>query len=119
MVYGDNKLYNVAIIVPDMDAVKKWAGEQGISADSDEKLLANGKVKDQLQAEVDKAGGNFKGFERIKKITLTAEDFTTQNGMLTPSMKVKRRFVWQKYSAALEALYADDAKDKKGASASA
>ena len=119
MVYGDNRLYNVALIVPEMDAVKKWAGEQGISADSDEKLLANAKVKDQLQAEVDKASANFKGFERIKRVTLTAEDFTTQNGMLTPSLKVKRRFVWQKYGAQIEALYAEDAKNKKSASAAA
>jgi long-chain acyl-CoA synthetase len=118
MVYGDNRLFNVALIVPDMDAVKKWAGENGVSADSDEKLLESQKVKDMLQGEVDKASQSFKGFERIKKITLTAEDFTTQNGMLTPSLKVKRRFVWQKYGPQIEALYADVEKSK-GASAAA
>ena len=112
MVYGDNKLYNVALIVPDMDAVKKWAGEQGISADSDEKLVENGKIREMIQSEVDKASQSFKGFERIKRITLTAEDFTTQNNMLTPSLKVKRRFVMQRYGAALDALYAEDAKSK-------
>jgi len=118
MVYGDNRLYNVALIVPDMDATKKWAGEQGISADSDEKLLENARVKEMLKAEVDKSSSNFKGFERVKKITLTAEDFTAQNDMLTPSLKVKRRVVWARYKAQVEALYADDAKGK-GASASA
>jgi long-chain acyl-CoA synthetase len=118
MVYGDNRLFNVALIVPDMDAVKKWAGEQGISADGDDKLLENQRVRDMLQAEVDKASSSFKGFERIKKIALTAEDFTTQNGMLTPSLKLKRRVAWQKYQAQLEALYAD-VKKEKGASAAA
>jgi long-chain acyl-CoA synthetase len=118
MVYGDNRLYNVALIVPDMDATKKWAAEQGISADSDEKLLENAKVKEMLQGEVDKFGSSFKGFERIKKITLTAEDFTAQNDMLTPSLKVKRRVVWARYKGQIEALYADDAKGK-GASATA
>jgi long-chain acyl-CoA synthetase len=117
MVYGDNKLFNVALIVPDPDAVKKWAGEQGIPADALEKLLENQRVKDMLQVEVDKASQSFKGFERIKKITLTADDFTTQNGMLTPSLKVKRRVVWQKYGPQIEALYADV--EKKGASAAA
>jgi len=117
MVYGDNKLYNVALIVPDMDAVKKWAGEQGISAEGDEKLLENAKVKELVQAEVDKAGEHFKGFERIKRVTLTAEDFTTQNGMLTPSLKVKRRVVMQKYKEQVESLYADDAKQKGAAAA--
>lgn len=117
MVYGDNKLFNVALIVPDMEAVKKWAGENGASADSDEKLLENAKVKDMLQAEVDKASSQFKGFERIKKIALTAEDFSTQNDMLTPSLKVKRRVVWKKYGPQIEALYAEGG--KKAASASA
>lgn len=118
MVYGDNRLFNVALIVADMDATKKWAGDQGISADSDEKLLENGRVKEMLQAEVDKASGSFKGFERIKKIAVIAEDFTTQNGMLTPSLKVKRRVVWGKYASLIEALYTD-ADKSKGAAATA
>jgi long-chain acyl-CoA synthetase len=118
MVYGDNRLYNVALIVPDLDATKKWAAEQGLSADSDEKLLENARVKEMLQGEVDKFGSTFKGFERIKKITLTAEDFTAQNDMLTPSLKVKRRVVWARYKNQIEALYAEDAKGK-GASAAA
>ncbi len=118
MVYGDNKPFNVALIVPDLDALKKWASAQGISAESDAKLLENAKVKEHMQAEVDKASGEFKGFERIRKVFLTAEDFTTQNDMLTPSLKLKRRVVWQKYGPQIEALYAE-AKATKGASAAA
>ena len=48
----------------------------------------------------------FKGFEAIKDFALIAEDFTTDNGMLTPSLKVKRRKVIEKYGKAVEALYA-------------
>lgn len=114
MVYGDNRLFNVALIVADMDAVKKWAAEQGIAGEGD-KLLENARVKEMLQAEVDKASQSFKGFERIKKITLISEDFTTQNGMLTPSLKVKRRVVWGKYAPLIEALYADAEKSKSAA----
>jgi long-chain acyl-CoA synthetase len=117
MVYGDNRLFNVALIVADMDAVKRWAGEQGIGASGDA-LLENGRVKEMMQAEVDKAGSAFKGFERIKKIAVISEDFTTQNGMLTPSLKVKRRVVWGKYAPQIEALYGD-ANKGKGASAQA
>ncbi len=118
MVYGDNRLFNVALVVADMDATKKWAGEQGISAGGDDKLLENAKVKAMLEAEVDKASAQFKGFERIKKIAVIGEDFTTQNGMLTPSLKVKRRVVWAKYAPLIEALYADAGKSK-GATAAA
>jgi long-chain acyl-CoA synthetase len=67
--------------------------------------------------EVDKYSSNFKGFERVKKITLTAEDFTLENNLLTPSLKVKRRFVWQKYGPQIEKLYAEDAKGKDAGAA--
>jgi long-chain acyl-CoA synthetase len=117
MVYGDNRLFNVALIVPDLDAVKKWADTQGITAGDPAKLLDNSRVKEMLKDEVDKASSSFKGFERIKKIAITPEDFTTQNGMLTPSLKVKRRVVWQKFAPELEALYADAAKGKSAAAA--
>jgi len=118
MVYGDNKLFNVALIVADPDNVKRWASEQGIAGDSAEKLVENAKVKEMIQAEVDKASSHFKGFERIKKVAVIADDFTMQNGMLTPSLKVKRRVVMAKYAPMIEALYADVEKSK-GASATA
>ena len=82
------------------------------------KILEDKRVVDQVQSEVDKYSSNFKGFERIKKICLVEEDFTTQNNMLTPSLKVKRRTVWQKYGPKIEALYADVSK-AKGATAAA
>ena len=115
MVYGDNRLYNTALVVPDMENLKKWAGDQGIDTSNQDKLLADKRVVAQVMSEVETFSKSFKGFERIKKITLTAEDFTQENGMLTPSLKVKRRFVWQKYGPQIEQLYAEDAKDKSEA----
>ena len=117
MIYGDNRLYNTALVVPDMDALKKWAGDQGIDTSDQDKLLTDKRVVSHLMSEVVSFSKAFKGFERIKKITLTAEDFTQENGMLTPSLKVKRRFVWQKYSSQIEKLYAEDAKKEAEASA--
>jgi len=115
MVYGDNRLYNVALVVIDPEYVKTWAAEQGLSFKDNDEMCNNERVKKQVMAEVEKYSVDWKGFEKVQKITLTAEDFTTQNNMLTPSLKVKRRFVWQKYSAQLEALYADGAKGKAAA----
>jgi long-chain acyl-CoA synthetase len=79
--------------------------------DNDE-MCKNDAVKKQVMKEVEHYSKDWKGFEKVQKITLTAEDFTTANNMLTPSLKVKRRFVWQKYSAQIEALYADGQKAK-------
>lgn len=117
MVYGDNRLYNVALVVADMEALKAWATEHGVDTGDTDKLLKDKRVVDHMMSEVEKYSTSFKGFERIKKITLTAEDFTQENNLLTPSLKVKRRFVWQKYGPQIEALYAEDAKSKESSAA--
>ncbi len=105
MVYGDNRLYNVALVVPEMGALKSWATEQGIEASDDAKLCEDKRVKEHLMGEVDKYAAEFKGFEEIKKVTLLPEDFTPENGMLTPSLKVKRRVVVERYKDKIESLY--------------
>ncbi len=106
MVYGDNKPYNVALVVANIDAVKKWGGDNGVSDSDPEKLLASPKVRALFKGELDHYGEKFKGFEGVKDFALVSEDFTTDNGMLTPSLKVKRRKVVETYQPILDALYA-------------
>ncbi|XXY51871.1 long-chain fatty acid--CoA ligase [Sorangium sp. So ce269] len=106
MVHGDNRLFNVALIVPELTALTEWARGEGLTFESPEAMLEHPRVVARVQAEVDKCTSGAKGFEKIKKIALTAEDFTAENGMLTPTLKLKRRVVLQKYGPALEALYA-------------
>ncbi|MGK3960858.1 long-chain fatty acid--CoA ligase [Sorangium sp. So ce118] len=105
MVHGDNRLFNVALIVPELTALTEWARGEGLTFESPEAMLEHPRVVARVQAEVDKCTSGAKGFEKIKKIALTAEDFTAENGMLTPTLKLKRRVVLQKYGPALEALY--------------
>ncbi len=102
MLFGANKPYNVAVVVPDQDYLKTWAAKEGVNLNG---IVDNERVKELLKDELDKFGSNFKSYEKPKKITLTLEDFTTDNGLLTPSMKIKRRLVVDKYKDALEALY--------------
>jgi len=111
MVYGDNKPYNVALVVANVDAVKKWGADNGVSESDPEKLLANPKVQKLFKSELDHYGEKFKGFEGVKDFALIHEDFTTDNGMLTPSLKVKRRKVVEVYQPVIDALYAKK-KDK-------
>ncbi len=107
MVYGDNKPFNVALVVPSMPAVKKWADEQHVSLPgSPEAIVKDDRVRSLLKQEIEKHGAAFKGFESIQDFALVAEDFTTDNGMLTPSLKLKRRKVIEAYGPAIEALYA-------------
>lgn len=106
MVYGDNRPHNVALVVANVDAVRAWGAENGVSESDDDKLLAHAKVRALFKKELEQHGGKFKGFEEVRDFALIAEDFTTDNGMLTPSLKVKRRKVLEKYQPAIDALYA-------------
>ena len=106
MVYGDNKPFNVALVVANVDAVTKWGTDNGVSERDADKLLANAKVRALFKAELDHYGEKFKGFEGVKDFALIPEDFTTDNGMLTPSLKVKRRTVVETYQPLLDGLYA-------------
>jgi long-chain acyl-CoA synthetase len=97
----------VALIVPDLIALKKWAAAQGIAVESDEELLANPRAVAHIRSEVNAYSTDWKGFEKVQRVTLIVEDFTTQNGLLTPTLKLKRRVVLQMYGDRLEALYAE------------
>jgi len=103
-VYGDNKPYNVALIVPDMDALKKWAEEQGIT-DTGAELAKNEKVQALMREQIDRYSGDFKQFEKIKKFSIILEDFTIDNDMLTPKMSVKRNKVLEHWGDELQSLY--------------
>lgn len=102
MIYGENKPHNVAVVVPDPQTLERWAKEQGKSLGDAAK---DPEVKKLLQSEIDKQAATFKSYERPKGLLVVNEDFTLENGILTPSLKIKRRAVIAKYGKALEALY--------------
>ncbi len=107
MVFGDNKLFNVALVVPDVEALTGWAKEHGVGGDLNA-WLEDGKVHELIQGELDKyAQDVFKGYERVKKFTLIPEEFSTDNDMLTPTLKLKRRNVIARYQDTLDSMYTD------------
>jgi long-chain acyl-CoA synthetase len=104
VVYGSGRPYNVALIVPDLPAVTGWAKQQGITAEG-ESLLSEPAVLSLLEAEVDKANLGFKGYERIQNFVLEPEELNAGNGMLTQTLKLKRRTFNDKYAPVLDSLY--------------
>ncbi|MFW2389277.1 MAG: AMP-dependent synthetase/ligase [Polyangiales bacterium] len=105
MVYGMNREYNVAVVVPDYEALKPWALERDLDP-APASLAKNEDLRALLEEEINKFSGKFKGYEKARKIFVGDEDFTTENGMLTPTLKLKRRVVLQRYNDAIESLYA-------------
>ncbi len=118
MVYGDNRPYNVALVVANVVAVRKWGKENGVSESDDDKLLGSAKVRELFKKELGAYAEKSKGFEEVRDFALVAEDFTTDNGMLTPSLKLKRRAVLAKWQTTIDGIYAKK-KSKEGASATA
>jgi long-chain acyl-CoA synthetase len=107
MVYGDNRPYNVALLVADIPAVRRWAEAEHLRLPADEEgILKDERVRALFKAEIDSRAAAFKGFEAIREFALIAVDFTTDNGMLTPSLKLKRRKVVETFGAIFEQMYA-------------
>jgi long-chain acyl-CoA synthetase len=104
VVYGDNQPHNVALIIPDMTSLKAWAENQGMSSDA-KAILSDNRTHELLRKEIESCSRDFKGFESVVKFVLSAEELTTANGMLTPTLKLKRRNVLAKYEPQLKALY--------------
>ncbi|MCG8460891.1 MAG: long-chain fatty acid--CoA ligase [Holophagales bacterium] len=101
---GANKPHNVALIVPDRDALEGWAKANGVSGDY-EKTLEHRKIRQLIEAEIEAHGKAFKGYERLRNFALIAEEFSIDNGLLTPKMSVKRRKVLDLYGDMLDDLY--------------
>ena len=103
---GDARPYNVALIVLDPEYAPAWAAKQGIDADGVAALAENEQVLAAVQAAVDEANAKMSRVEQIKRFELLPEDWLPGGDELTPTMKLKRRPIADKYEAEIEGLYA-------------
>ncbi len=105
VIYGENRPYNVCLVVPEFPALQRWAEQKGLPTNVTS-LTESPEVKAFVASEITGAlKGKYGGYEIPKKFLLLAENFTLENGMLTQTMKLKRRVVLKKYMDAIEALY--------------
>ena len=105
VVIAQGRHFPSALIVPDFEALRAWAADQGIDAPSNTVLCAASKVQDRIMEEVADGCKDMPRFERIKKIALVDQDFSVDGGELTPTMKVRRKQVNEKYSSLIESIY--------------
>ncbi len=106
-VIGDKRKFLSAIVTVDAENMQAWAGEQGIAFNGIDDLLANEKVIQHVETQVAEKNKEFASFESIKKITLVPE-FTIENGLLTPTLKVKKNVVMDQYQNKIDAMYPTD-----------
>jgi len=104
MVNGADQPFAVALIVPDFERLEEWAKEQGLPV-SRKELLAHPATQVLFRKEIDAKSEGGRGYEHIKKFILLPEEFSVENDMLTPTLKVKRRVVEERYRDQIAALY--------------
>ena len=105
LIFGENRPFTIALVVPDFLMVERHAEKNGISGDI-RQLIENADIQAMVTGEILKVlRGRFGGYEIPKKFLYLTEGFTSENGMLTQTLKLKRRVVLEKYRDRIEALY--------------
>ncbi|RPH57742.1 long-chain fatty acid--CoA ligase [bacterium] len=107
VVIGDRRKFLSALLVPDFEALKPWAERQGVSVASNDALIHAPQVEALFKEEVERVNAGLASFEKIVAWELLPDEFTLETGELTPTQKVKRRVINQKYGDVLERLYAE------------
>jgi len=104
MVYGDRKPHLVALIVPDPDFMADWAKANGKPKDV-AALAEDEDFRSAIAAAIDRVNEDLSVIERVRRFIVVAEAFSIENEMMTPSMKIRRHVIKDRYGDALEALY--------------
>ena len=105
MVYGDRRPYPVALITINPEELSKFAREHGILTSDAAAIVKHPKVAERIGRTVEEKNSQLQSYAKIKRFTVLPTDFTLDGGELTPTLKVKRKVVSQKYKDAIEELY--------------
>ena len=106
VVIGDRRKFLAALLVPDFEALKAWADRNGMGGRDTPALLADPKVRALFEGEVAAVNKGLAHYEQIVAWELIPQEFTLETGELTPTQKVKRRVINQKYGTEIDRLYA-------------
>jgi long-chain acyl-CoA synthetase len=105
VIVGDKRKYVSALIVPDFERLRGWAKEHGVSITDKQQLIGDRRVVDLIKKDVNRLTRELADYEKVKRIGLLADEFSIDGGELTPTLKVKRRVVEEKYGELIESLY--------------
>jgi long-chain acyl-CoA synthetase len=109
---GDKHKFACVLISPNLAALKGWAKGHGVATEDAAALVSNPKVVKAYQEIVDKVNGELAHYESIKRVCVVADEWSVEDGTMTPSMKLKRRIVNERYAKQIAEFYADEATSK-------
>ena len=107
-VIGDQRKYVTALVVPSFIALEEYAKAHNIAYTSKEELISKPEIIEFYRQRIEEAQKEFARFEKIKKFTLLPQEFTVESGEITPTLKLKRKVIAEKYKDIIEAMYKDD-----------
>ena len=102
---GDNMKFVSVLISPNFKALESWAKQNGVTVSGRPELVKDPKVQKLYQGIAEKVNGSLAHFETIKKVTVVPDEWSVEEGELTPSLKLKRRVITEKYKDQIQAMY--------------
>jgi long-chain acyl-CoA synthetase len=105
-ILGDRRKFPAVIVSPNFVQLEDWARENNVSFASRAELVAHPKVQSLYEGIIEGINGNLARFEKLKRVLLVADEFTADNGALTPTMKLRRRVIEERYRREINELYA-------------
>jgi long-chain acyl-CoA synthetase len=105
VVHGDRRSHCVALVSLDGDTIKAWARDVGLGDASLRELALKPQVRALIQPVIDRVNASLASHEVIRDFTILPEELSIENGLLTPSMKLRRKAAEQRYQSVLDALY--------------
>ncbi len=105
LMFGDRERYCVALIVPNVEQLRRYAQKQEVGAGSMDELLQDPRICEFYWSRVQELQKDLASFEQVKRIALLGEEFSQASGELTPTMKAKRQIIAKRYESLLRSLY--------------
>jgi len=104
-VFGDRRKFITALVTLDPEHLRSWAAERGKEPNSLEHLSRDPDLRAVVEAEVEAANAHLASYETVKKVRILPGEFTIEAGELTPTLKIRRKFLAQKYHQLIEEMY--------------
>ena len=105
---GNGRKFPAALIVPNWEQIDSYVKLKGLKETSRAELCRSPKIIDLFERQVEQLTPDIAQYERVKKIALLENEFTIDGGEMTPTLKVKRRVIDEKYRSVIDELYRDE-----------
>ena len=104
---GENQKFVAALIIPDFSAIKEWCESKKIIYSHPKEMVENLNVKDLIKSEINKYNQELSKTENVMRFELLADEWTQENGFLTPTLKVKRNKISKRYAELIDSMFVD------------